>query len=296
MVLIGLQGAFTYLENGQLFGKQVDAMTIAYRTYPHGPEHDDECDNRFPQFKNFHRCRLSKPSSDPDTMLIGDSHSGHLFNSMARLFTGNVVMNVVQQACLPFTGYADAKCEEKQRLIYSFIENKNSIKTVYLAGYWAHLMVGGFAKELMGGGVLGKQTSVADKRFYENADRLIANLIKSGKQVVFVLDVPDLPFNPKSCFSRPVALLQKLYDPCNQDRHEYEKRTEGYSKMIADVISSRPGLKVVDPKGALCDDNVCWAMKDNRLLYHDRHHLSAYGADLVVKSILAQQSSTIGQN
>jgi SGNH domain (fused to AT3 domains) len=160
----------------------------------------------------------------------------------------------------------------------------------------SHLMVGGYAKELMGGGVLRKETSVAEKRFYESANKLIASLIKSGKQVVFVLDVPDLPFNPKSCFSRPIALLQKRYDPCNQDRYEYEKRTEGYSKMIADVISSSPGLKVVDPKAALCDQKFCWAMKDNRLLYHDRHRLSAYGADLVVKSILAQQSSTVGQN
>ena len=66
--------------------------------------------------------------------------------------------------------------------------------------------------------------------------------------------------------------------------------------MIADVISTSPGLKVVDPKAALCDAKICWAMKDNRLLYHDRHHLSGYGADLVVNSILAQQSSTVGQN
>ena len=48
---IGLQGAFTYMENGQLFGKQVDAMAIAYRTNPHGTEHDDERDNRFPQYR-----------------------------------------------------------------------------------------------------------------------------------------------------------------------------------------------------------------------------------------------------
>jgi peptidoglycan/LPS O-acetylase OafA/YrhL len=287
MVAVGYGGWYGYRESGQPFGKKMDEITLLYQVYPGDPSHDDECDTRFPQFKNFHRCRLSKPSSAPDSIIIGDSHSGHYFNTMAAVMSDRVVMNIGQQACLPFATYVSDECRINIEKTYRFIENTPSIRTVYLAGYWYHLMAGGFAKELLGGGIVRPVNANDVVQFKIFARGLITELQQASKTVVFMLDDPDLSFSPLSCLNyRPVKFLEQVRVPCAMDRHDFENRSASYDAVISNIVNLSPGLELFDPKTYLCDQQNCWAMKDGRLLYHDRHHLSAAGAALVIDGLV----------
>ena len=42
--------------------------------------------------------------------------------------------------------------------------------------------------------------------------------------------------------------------------------------------SSFQSVGVLDPLPAFCDGNYCWAIKDEKMLYRDSHHLSEVGA------------------
>jgi len=42
------------------------------------------------------------------------------------------------------------------------------------------------------------------------------------------------------------------------------------------------GLKLLDPRPLLCPNGTCQGSRDHRALYRDEHHLSIYGADLLV--------------
>ena len=51
------------------------------------------------------------------------------------------------------------------------------------------------------------------------------------------------------------------------------------------VIAQRGGLRVVDPKDALCPTDSCLYKADGRSLYFDDSHLSVYGASYVTRTI-----------
>jgi SGNH domain (fused to AT3 domains) len=51
------------------------------------------------------------------------------------------------------------------------------------------------------------------------------------------------------------------------------------------AIAQRTGLKVVDPKDALCPADSCRYKADGRSLYFDDSHLSAYGALYVARTL-----------
>jgi hypothetical protein len=287
MICVGCLGYDCYRQNGQPFHKQIDSISRMYQVAD--LPHDAECDIRFPQFAVFHQCRLSKPSSAPEVVIIGDSHAGQYFSNLAKAFPDKVVMNIVQQACLPFATYVSPECSQHLNVTYSFIEKQSSIRTVYLAGYWAHLMVGGFAKELVGGGILRSLNYVDVKTFQTLGHSLISDLIRSGKEVIFIYDEPDLDFGPLSCLDyRPIHFLEKIRTPCALERDVFQKRNADYERVIAEFTSQIPGLKFFDPKEVLCDQDRCWAMRDGRLLYRDRHHLSDFGAATVVKRMVAE--------
>ena len=51
------------------------------------------------------------------------------------------------------------------------------------------------------------------------------------------------------------------------------------------AITPRSGLKVADPKDALCPADFCLYKADERSLYFDDSHLSVYGALYVARTL-----------
>jgi peptidoglycan/LPS O-acetylase OafA/YrhL len=293
MIVVGFVGYHGYRRDGLIFGATKPGKSIRFDgPYPH-PRRNQSCTNLFPLLKEFNACVLSK-AAKPDIAIVGDSHSNHFYQSLAKMLPDKSVMNLAAFSCLPFTtqtlhqGY---RCQGKADLLMTFLLTEESIKTVYVAGYWSYLAAGGFSVNLKDGGYrLARPLTPKDSVSFQAAgESFLAHLLAAKKEVIFIRDIPDLDFNPSTCLdSRPLRITKKMRSPCAMEKAEYEKRISNHDSSLSALLSKFPGLKVFDPKPIFCDSKLCWAMKNNQPLYQGNDHLSIYGADLVVKELLSQ--------
>ncbi len=132
--------------------------------------------------------------------------------------------------------------------------------------------------------------SVRDpRRIFEIAMRkTLDRLVAAHKQVVFVWDVPELGFEPKTCVAsdRPFHLGDAApRAPCALQRTEFDARNREYKELVAHVLTDYVDVKTFDAAAPLCDDQWCWAMKDGKILFRDYDHLSDDGSRLVAQSL-----------
>lgn len=263
---------------------------------PHEPFHDKECDRLFPMFKDFSACLLSKPAR-PDVLLLGDSHSNHFYKSMAKRMDDHVVMNLAQWSCLPFssqTHQAHDNCSDKFAATLKFVTGPTSIKTVYLAGYWTYLAAGGFGPEQDGWRLPLALSTEELNSFQRTAAQFLSSLSASGKQVVMILDVPDLTFSPKSCVSLEGSFLidyrskGATHDPgaCVISRNDYENRVSEFDAALSRIMGKFPNIRTYSSRALFCDREFCRAIKDNVFLYYSCDHLTIAGADMVVDDLV----------
>lgn len=300
MMGIGFAGYHSYRWDGFVFGKKkpdtairVDGNAIRFNgPYPH-PRRNQSCSSLFPMFKEFDLCVLSK-ATKPEIAIVGDSHSNHFYQSVVKMLPRKSVMNIGAFSCLPFvseTHFRQRKCKEKSDRLLQFLVTEESITTVYVGGYWSYLAAGGFGAKLKAGNYrLARSLTPTDSTSFQAAgESFLSRLIAAKKDVIFLRDIPDLDFHPSTCLdTRPLRITTKIKTPCAIEKADYEKRSAQYDASLTELLSKFPGLKVFDPRAIFCDNKLCWAIKNNALLYYHSDHLSSYGADLVVKELLSQ--------
>lgn len=120
--------------------------------------------------------------------------------------------------------------------------------------------------------------------------RTLSALTTSGKKIMFVLDVPHLGFDPKSCKTlRPVLGDASRQSACYQSREDIEKQfVSSRQARIIETLKEFPQVLVVNAADAVCDRARCYGMKDGALLYSDSNHLSVSGSILVGRLIAEQ--------
>jgi peptidoglycan/LPS O-acetylase OafA/YrhL len=126
--------------------------------------------------------------------------------------------------------------------------------------------------------------------FERSLARDLLLLLDSDREVVLVLQVPELGFLPRRCLqARPYELLlpKAAVLTCSVPRVRVEQRQASYRAAIARAVRAvdDPDLHVVDPMEVLCDAAECHAMIDGVLMYRDDHHLSMAGSRHVWEAI-----------
>jgi peptidoglycan/LPS O-acetylase OafA/YrhL len=125
--------------------------------------------------------------------------------------------------------------------------------------------------------------------FERSLARDLSVLLESDREVVIVLQVPELNFLPRHCLrARPYErLLAKPEIHCSMPRAAVVRRQANYRAAITRVVGALadPDLHVVDPMDALCDAKECHAIIDGVLMYRDDDHLSVAGSRYVWESI-----------
>jgi hypothetical protein len=117
----------------------------------------------------------------------------------------------------------------------------------------------------------------------------IDKLLAKHKKVIFILDNPELGFNPQSCIdTRPLRLTNKVRVrvPCAVSRQDFDERNREYRELVFSVLKDFPAVHILDVAEAFCDDKWCWAMKDGKMLYRDDDHLSLQGSELVGQKLV----------
>ena len=112
------------------------------------------------------------------------------------------------------------------------------------------------------------------------AKRTFDLLKKYHKQVIIVKDNPLLPFDPKSCQSRPLSFHTK---ECSFDRSIFDKNEPRnyFNSIIEKVAKDYDNISFIDLGNILCDKEKCYAKIRDKILYREQSHLNSYGSELV---------------
>ena len=231
-------------------------------------------------------------------MLLGDSHAAHLAHGL-RTELGDLVADYSSYGCMPLYGvdrydsrFSPGSCRKYMTATLERAAAAGrfegvilaSMGPVYLTGVsfkgWGEERVSGLVLTLDGRPELGDRWEIYRAGLRSTLDRLT----KARKKVLFVFDVPELGFDPQSCFERPLPLRRER-SVCAVSRAEYDARNERYKRLVYDVLKEFPDVTVYDPSADLCDERYCWAMRDGKLLYHDADHLTDEGSLLVARGM-----------
>lgn len=298
--MVGIFGLVVYQNNGfdQRFEIEPATGITLYRAYPHEPFHNQNCDQRYPEFQNFNACLLSK-NSPPEIILIGDSHANQYYKSLSAIFNDSSVMNLGQWSCLPFssiTHQLNFDCAKKISSAEKLITESNSINTVFLTGYFSYLSSHPFAqKELGRPRYVEKPTTIEIDSFKNSAYDFLTKISKGNKKIVLMLDIPNLNFFPRDCIEsknrviqslRKNAFNKRILTECKISRVDYEQKNAVFKPLIEEIQRRFPMIEVFDPMASLCDENYCWAIVNEVPIYYDPDHLTIEGANKVISDLI----------
>ncbi|MBI2235352.1 MAG: acyltransferase [Magnetospirillum sp.] len=240
-------------------------------------------------------------AESPSIILVGDSHGDALYPGMADLAerVGERVLVFSRNGCLPFfdvasfqRGKGDA-CVEYANAALTFAEGSRSAKTIVLVARGPLYLTGkgyGDGERFLDRVIALKgRPEVSDFRevFTVGLRSTLERLTKSGKRIVFVIDVPEISFNPKSCVNlRPVRLTAGVKSPCAMPMEEFRARNREYRELVASVLKDFPSVVAFDAAASLCDGQSCWAMRDGEVLYRDPSHITVEGSRLVARHLM----------
>lgn len=263
---------------------------------------DQDCRDAYPQFKDISICNLQK-RLPPSILLVGDSHSGTLYPGLAEALseTQENILNLAEGGCVPFFGVAShprgnpdpCLIGTNERL--SLAENLQSIQTIILASRGPMYITGrGFGQGKNEPGYDWELTFPDSESPHQKPDvfkkamrNTLMRLSATGKQIIFVVDVPELGFNASECINlRPYRLSeQKVRSPCTIRRKDFDERNRMYRTIVSQVASEFPMVKIFDAAAQLCDNKYCYAMSNGKLLYRDDDHLTIIGSKLIAEKL-----------
>jgi peptidoglycan/LPS O-acetylase OafA/YrhL len=296
LTLVGILG-YTVAYRAKL---QIQAQAESKDVFNWGwTSSDPACMKAYPAFAK-HYCLLSNPVKEPTVMLLGDSHSNHLYPGLVKALksTEEVVLNLGIAGCPPFSGLASFQkgerdvCLDTAKKALEVATTSKQVKMVILSSrgplYFTGRGFGDGASEDRKLSLIDSPEITDFRTVYEIAMRkTLSDLVKSEKEIVFVLGAPELGFYPESCVnSRIVWFTKSVREPCAVSKKEFVYRNREYREVVARVLKDFPRVRVFDASERLCDSDWCWGMKDGQMFYRDDSHLSVVGSEYVAKGLL----------
>jgi peptidoglycan/LPS O-acetylase OafA/YrhL len=287
---IGTLGGTIYVLNGvdSRYPELEELMKSKAAFIPHK---GDFCTNRFP----IELCSITKPEA-PTVALLGDSHASHHFPGLSELYSsqGQNLLLLAKSGTAPLvdtTSLRNPRSNLAQEL--EFVLTNPEIKTVILAAFWAN-----YAEEqpvpvaeyTYKNPIRDEQNPEETRQgliFERGLRRTLSQLSKQGKSIVFVYDIPALPFYLNKCFLRPLLdKVSQISEACTVEQGNVIHSR--YRKIAGNVLVDFPKVRTFDPSGYLCSDGKCFVQRENKFMYSDEHHLSIEGSRFL-KPLYMQQ-------
>lgn len=258
--------------------------------------HTADCISKFgPEYSQY--CLIDDIRKSPEILLIGDSNANHLYLGLNIATKGKNFLNLGRGACLPFLGVStrlaqgEVHCESVMTETLSYAITTDSIKTVVLSMQGPAYINN---QQTLSEGSIGLHSlddlnQMDTKVIFESGMRkTLQLLINANKTIVFVISIPRLDFSPMACVDvRPLRITHKSIKlSCGFNREVFDKDSQEYRKLVFSVLKDFPKVRVFDAASELCDDSVCWAIKDGKILYRDELHLSVQGSKYLAQKMI----------
>ena len=320
MALIGVTGAVIYLAQGfpNRAIVQKNGEKAAQFSQPDlAIEHErcpPELESYTPAFKY---CRLSQ-ATYPQYAIVGDSHAAQLYFGISQLDSTHSWLLIGHNATPPLSQVQvitpDSEIVNRERqmsYILGYLTSHDSIKTVVLAFYGNtyfektavaadHVALGFSPSQVqMSASNLALQTNL--EKFTWGLSNTIKILEQAGKDVIVVLDNPELPFFPRDCLRHKMASSeQEPAKNCMLSYEEVLQRQENLRAMLRTMQTQYPKLRVYDSFPLFCNQaDGCQFETADLMLYRDSHHLSLQGSRWFAQYFLswleASHSESLGK-
>lgn len=214
--------------------------------------------------------------------VMGDSHAVELAYAFAeKLEPYNIgVKHLSFSACEPNYGRADltTPCANWTNESMEYLINDRNINTVVVS-YRIHMYLFGNHEDVypeMPNEVNGQERELVWRSYVG----MLESLKKAGKDVILVLQAPELPMLVENLIADSGEHPSKI---AGVDRSWWQKRT----RYVANRLSEIPtGVKIIDPADIFCNKNSCFVSNSNFAYYFDDDHLSVVGAEYVAEKVL----------
>lgn len=314
MIIVSYFGYVTYNQDGLKFRSTVKKTetNASMFTKPDLKESRENCEKLInPYDKNSH-CLVSENVgnlSDLDLIFLGDSHSEALSIGYFDLEKSEKFLSLGRNGCLPFIGVdrfvvtTPINCESFYKPYFNSVISQSFSKSTLLivARYSAYIEGSGFGlvdgidgKPLpsghwhiqKSGGKLEKSSpSLYKETFSDGLLETLKLVTNKVKNVVIVLQVPELGFDPKACIKRP---LQFSKANCSISRIEVLNRQNNYRIIVNEIVQKFENVKIYDPLDVFCDKEKCYPIRNGEMLYRDDDHISVLGAKAVLRDMYSK--------
>lgn len=247
-------------------------------------------------------CLIGVNKSDPDFILVGDSHGQALSHGIAVYAkqsrrSGDLILN---NGFLPFEGIENVQGKKLQgnQLWDRFAERLSTsdaslvIMHARFALHWNSVRARGETgpERLVGlPGEMPASIEESQQNFRDALDRTLDVLEASGKKVIIVGSVPHPGVNIRQCSTRPTIIMSpaQVIATCRgYSREESIARAAAVNAVLKEAVEAR-GFVFIDPTDYLCPEGqpTCLREVNGELVYMDDDHLSAYGAQIIAEPI-----------
>jgi peptidoglycan/LPS O-acetylase OafA/YrhL len=291
MAVIGYVGYNTYDRDGLSFRSALlDASPPIKRLSEDNSRQHSICLNAYGLSRQKIRyCRLSG-NPKPHIALIGDSHAATLFSGLSKkllstdhagllMIGGRLFIDV---AVYPEGSDSEIAVYKGGIAATNFVANEKSIDTVIMVSRGPGYLNGTANFYLL------SDPRITDKRkvFEIGMRKTLDLLTKNGKKIIFVLDNPDIDFDPRICQdARPLQFGVKHFD-CVIPRSAFDNEQRSYRELVFTVLRDYPAVRIFDQAAYLCDRSFCRAKVGSRVLYGDDDHFSEAGSDFIADKLI----------
>jgi hypothetical protein len=299
MAIVGAAGAAIYFAQGissraivQQAGQKVAQLAEQDLVIEH-----ERCPSALARYSPpFKYCRLSL-AADPQYAIVGDSHAAQLYSGITQLdpshswlLIGHNATPPISQVQIQTPDAEKVNREQQMNYILNYLVQQPSIQTVVLAFYGNtyfektavaadHLALGFSPSQVeMRAKNLSLQTNL--EKFTWGLANTIAKLEQAGKEVIVVIDNPELPFFPRDCLRRQGSSSeQDAAKSCTLSYEDVWQRQRDLRVMMQGLQTQYPRLRIYDSLPLFCSQALgCQFETSELMLYRDSHHLSLQGS------------------
>lgn len=239
-------------------------------------------------------CSLGDATKTPTFLVWGDSHARAISPGIhvSALDSGVGGYLAVRGACPPLLGVTSAPasakslCVKYNDMVIDYIAGNPEIETVLLIGRWDMSADGRRYKTEEGeteilldvrGKIEQGDINTNAVLFETGLQRTVDQLIDLGRNVVIVIDVPEIGYHVSSAHSIALRTGRDVNEIIAPTLNEYETRSQVALSVIREMQKSGQ-VQTLDPATILCGQQKCIVVFDNKPLYKDYNHLSVFGA------------------
>ena len=110
-------------------------------------------------------------------------------------------------------------------------------------------------------------------------------MVVNKKKIIFVLDNPDIGFDPEKCQDKRPLTTKREFD-CSIPKAQFEARQKDYRELVLEVLKGYPSVILFDQAAYLCDEISCKFKDGSSVLYGDGNHLSVRGSEFMATKLI----------